>query len=34
MQESKKMFTKWEGTKLVGKKNFNFKLQENVTNLA
>lgn len=34
MQESQKMFAKWEGTKLVGKKKFNFKLQEDVTNLA
>lgn len=32
MQESKKMFAKWEGTKLVGERNFNFKLQVNVTN--
>lgn len=28
------MFAKWEGTKLVGKRNFNFKLQEPVTNVA
>ena len=34
MQESQKMFAKWEGTKLVCKKKFNFKLQEDVTNLA
>lgn len=32
MQESKKMFAKWEGSKLVGERNFNFKLQVNVTN--
>lgn len=28
----KRMFAKWEGTKLVREGNFNFKLQVNVTN--
>lgn len=34
MQESKKMFAKWEGTRWLGERNFNFKLQENITNLT